>query len=98
MTLANEIAKILLDDEWHSTSQITILTMSLIRPEIAWRRARRPSDPQRHKLIYRGCRMLVYDILYEWLKLGKIIKRNMNGHVEWKVTEIDWFREKLKEV
>lgn len=92
--LANEISKILLDNKWHSTTQISILIRikgkGVIRPEIAWRRANRVARP--HETIDQGYRLIVFDVLRQWHKLGKIEKNYINRHIEWKTIDMKWLK------
>lgn len=85
--LADELAKILSDGEWHSTSQLAILAGKYIRPEVAWRAGIRSHQIRGGEPIYQGKRKLVSMRLGYWYKSGKVEKRfNDSGTAEWRLT------------
>jgi len=93
--LTSKIAEILLDNGWHSTTQIAILVRDFIRPEVAWRRAYSGPNTQRGRSLFQGYRGYTLLYLCKWAKIKKIEKRTINGHSEWRASDIDWLKERI---
>jgi len=85
-----ELAKILSDGEWHTTSYLAIAAGKYLRPEVAWRRA--PGN------LSEGQRLYVNRKLCVWKRFGRVEKRRNGKRMEWRLLKTDWVDAYLAEL
>jgi hypothetical protein len=90
-----DIAKVMLDGDWHSTPCLVAHVGYLIRPEIAYRSytqkksdKRKPNDDQK---IAAGRNRLVRSLLRYWLQTHRIERQGCQNAAEWRSIDKAWF-------
>ena len=86
-----ELARILSDGEWHSTSYLAIAAGKYLRPEVVWRCAYGSS-------LLEGQRKYVHAKLCAWKRFGRVEKRKRGNLMEWRLTETRWVHDYLAEL
>jgi predicted transcriptional regulator len=77
-----ELAMLLSDGNWHTTSYLGVAAGKYLRPEVAWRTGR--GD------ISRGQRLYVNNKLDVWERAGRVEKRRNSKFTEWRLAKSDW--------
>lgn len=85
-----EIARILLDGQWHTTTSIAILVRGYIRPEVAYRRL------YHFGTIRSGYTNVVWHVLRRWMRINKVESRIANKISEWRIIDREYFKKILK--
>lgn len=77
-----ELAALLSDGNWHSTSYLGVAAGKYLRPEIAWRTGRGN--------INQGQRLYTNWKLKLWRQMGRVESRRNGKFVEWRLINSQW--------
>lgn len=86
-----ELARILSDGNWHSTSYLAVAAGKYVRPEIAWRYAQGST-------VLEGQRRYVNQRLHQWERFGRVQKRKHGRFTEWRSAKTEWVQDYLAEL
>lgn len=86
-----ELAKLLTDGEWYSTSYLGVAAGKYVRPEIAWRSANGST-------LQEGQRRYINLKLDQWERLGRVEKRRRDNFTEWRLGKVEWVNDYLAEL